>query len=125
MSNFAAGAFLLVLASFQKRDFIAAGGTTGTLQEIGLFVTTFDTPDNVRTHVGNNKIFSVTIQNYSADPYRRVKLTAQISGAADPHVAIARLQERIAAVANDFARLGEQQTEHPGGPCGFGHGRPC
>jgi small conductance mechanosensitive channel len=100
LANFAAGAFLLVLRPFKVGDFISAGGTTGTVQEIGLFVTTFDTPDNVRTFVGNNKIFSDTIQNFSTNPYRRVDLTAQISGAADPHVAIARIKERLAAIAN-------------------------
>lgn len=100
LANFAAGAFLLVLRPFKVGDFISAGGTTGTVHEIGLFVTTFTTPDNVLTHVGNNKIFSDTIQNFTANPYRRVDLTAQISGAADPHLAISRLKERIAAIAN-------------------------
>jgi small conductance mechanosensitive channel len=98
LANFAAGAFLLVLRPFKVGDSITAGGVTGTVQEIGLFVTTFDTPDNVRTFVGNNKIFSDTIQNFSANPYRRVDLTAQISGAADPHLAIAKLKERMAAI---------------------------
>jgi small conductance mechanosensitive channel len=90
----------LVLRPFKVGDFISAGGVTGTVHEIGLFVTTFTTPDNVLTHVGNNKIFSDTIQNFTANPYRRVELTAQISGAADPKLAIARLKERIAAIAN-------------------------
>jgi small conductance mechanosensitive channel len=89
-----------VLRPFKVGDFITAGGTTGTVHEIGLFVTTFDTPDNVRTYIGNNKIFSDTIQNFSANPYRRVELTAQISGAADPHLAIARLKDRMAAIPN-------------------------
>src|SRR5581483_6862276 len=100
LSNFAAGAFLLVLRPFKVGDFISAGGVTGTVHEIGLFVTTFQTPDNVLNHVGNNKIFSDTIQNFSANPYRRVDLTAQIAGAADPRVAIKRLQERIATIPN-------------------------
>jgi small conductance mechanosensitive channel len=100
LANFAAGAFLLVLRPFKVGDFISAGGITGTVQEIGLFVTTFDTPDNVRTFVGNNKIFSDTIQNYSVNPYRRVELTAQISGGADPHLAMARLKDRLAAIPN-------------------------
>ena len=100
LANFAAGAFLLVLRPFKVGDFIAAGGVTGTVHEIGLFVTTFDTPDNVRTFVGNNKIFSDTIQNFTANPYRRVDLTAQISGASDAQTAIARLKERISAIAN-------------------------
>ena len=100
LANFAAGAFLLVLRPFKVGDFITAGGVTGTVHEIGLFVTTFDTPDNVRTFVGNNKIFSDTIQNYTVNPYRRVDLTAQIAGAADPALAISRLKDRIAKVAN-------------------------
>jgi small conductance mechanosensitive channel len=100
LANFAAGAFLLVLRPFKVGDFITAGGVTGTVHEIGLFVTTFDTPDNVRTSVGNNKIFSDTIQNFSVNPYRRVELTAQISGAADPRLAIVRLKERLNKIAN-------------------------
>jgi small conductance mechanosensitive channel len=100
LSNFAAGAFLLVLRPFKVGEFISAGGVTGTVHEIGLFVTTFDTPDNVRTFVGNSKIFSETIQNFSINLYRRVDLTAQIAGAADPRLAIARLKERIATVPN-------------------------
>src|SRR5579884_2382500 len=100
LANFAAGAFLLVLRPFKVGDFISAGGVTGTVHEIGLFVTTFDTPDNVRTFVGNNKIFSDTIQNYTANPYRRVELTAQISGGADVQLAISRLRERLAKIPN-------------------------
>lgn len=100
LANFAAGAFLLVLRPFKVGDFITAGGITGTVHEIGLFVTTFTTPDNVLTFVGNNKIFSDTIQNFSANPYRRVELTAQISGAADPNLAMARLKDRLAAIPN-------------------------
>jgi small conductance mechanosensitive channel len=100
LANFAAGAFLLVLRPFKVGDFISAGGVTGTVHEIGLFVTTFDTPDNVKTYVGNNKIFSDTIQNYTANPYRRVELTAQISGGADPTLAISRLTERLKKIAN-------------------------
>jgi small conductance mechanosensitive channel len=100
LANFAAGAFLLVLRPFKVGDFITAGGITGTVHEIGLFVTTFIAPDNVLTFVGNNKVFSDTIQNFTANPYRRVELTAQISGASDPKLAIARLKDRLAAIPN-------------------------
>jgi len=100
LANFAAGAFLLVLRPFKVGDFITAGGITGTVHELGLFVTTLDTPDNVRTIVGNNKVFTDTIQNFTVNPYRRVELTAQIAGAADPHLAVARLKDRLAKIAN-------------------------
>jgi small conductance mechanosensitive channel len=119
LANFAAGAFLLVLRPFKVGDFISAGGITGSVHEIGLFVTTFDTPDNVRTFVGNNKIFSDNIQNYTSNPFRRVDLTAQISGGADPRLAIARLKEKVAAIPNVMKTPGvdvEILTFTPFGP---------
>src|SRR5205814_8653486 len=78
LANFAAGSFLIVLRPFKVGDFITAGGGTGTVKEIGLFTTTLNTPDNVLTIVGNNKIFSDNIQNFSANSYRRVDLKAQL-----------------------------------------------
>ena len=100
LANFAAGVFLIVLRPFKVGDFITGGGTTGTVQEVGLFVTTILTPDNVHTFVGNNKLLSDNIQNFSSNPFRRVELTAQISGDADPHQAIAAIQRRIATIPN-------------------------
>src|SRR5687768_8227504 len=78
LANFAAGAFLMVLRPFKVGDAVTAGGVTGTVEAIGLFGTTINTADHVMTIVGNNKIFSDTIQNYSANPYRRVDLTVTI-----------------------------------------------
>lgn len=100
LANFAAGAFLVVLRPFKVGDFISAAGVVGTVEEIGLFVTTINTPDNLRTYLGNNKIFSDNIQNFTANPFRRVDLVAQISGGADPELAIAKLKERISQIPN-------------------------
>jgi small conductance mechanosensitive channel len=100
LANFAAGAFLIVLRPFKAGDFITAGGITGTVKEIGLFVTTINTLDNVFTIVGNNKIFSDNIQNFSANPYRRVDLVAQLNHRVDHKAAIRLLKERIAKIPN-------------------------
>src|SRR5262245_10479303 len=78
LANFAAGAFLVFLRPFKVGDFVTAGGVTGTVDNIGLFGTVINTPDNVHTIIGNNKIFSDTIQNFSVNPFRRVDLTATI-----------------------------------------------
>lgn len=104
LANFAAGVFLVVLRPFKVGDFISAGGVTGTVEEVGLFVTTVDTPDNVRTFVGNNKLFADNIQNFSTNPYRRVELAAQISGAADPHLVMSALKQRIQQIPNVVAK---------------------
>lgn len=44
---------------------ITAGGVTGDVREIGLFVMAIDTPDNIRVFGGNNRIFSASIRNYT------------------------------------------------------------
>ena len=100
LANFAAGAFLVFLRPFKVGDFVTAGGVTGTVDSIGLFGTVINTPDNVHTIVGNNKIFSETIQNFSVNAYRRVDLTATISNAVDHHTAIRLLKQRLGALPN-------------------------
>ena len=100
LANFAAGAFLVFLRPFKLGDFVTVGGVTGTVEAIGLFGTTVSTPDNVVTIIGNNKVFSDTIQNFSASAYRRVDLTATINHAVDHRVAIRLLKERLAQIPN-------------------------
>jgi small conductance mechanosensitive channel len=100
LSNFAAGAFLIVLRPFKVGDYVKAAGIEGTIKEVGLFATTILTPDNVSTFVGNNKIFSDTIQNFNASDYRRVDRTAQLAHGVDAQDAIARLRTAIAAIPN-------------------------
>ena len=100
LAHFAAGAFLIIFRPISVGDFVTAGGVTGTVREIGLFVTSIDTLDNVRNVVANNTIFSDTIQNFSANPYRRVELVAQLNHSVDPETAIATLQERVSQIAN-------------------------
>lgn len=100
LANFAAGVFLIILQPFKAGDFVTAGGIMGTVHEIGLFVTYIDTLDNVRHIVGNNKIFGDVIQNYSANPYRRVDLTAQLAHGVDVHAAMALLKKALAGIPN-------------------------
>jgi len=100
LANFAAGAFLIVLRPFRVGDYVKAGGIEGTVTEIGLFATTIVTPDNVSSFIGNNKIFSDTIQNYSTSAYRRVERTAQLAHTVDVHDAIKRLKDALGKIPN-------------------------
>jgi small conductance mechanosensitive channel len=100
LSNFAAGAFMIVLRPIKVGDFVTVGGVTGTVKEIGLFVTAITTLENVLTVVGNNRIFADTIQNYSANPYRRVDLKAQLNHSVDHIAAIRLLKERLGKIPN-------------------------
>jgi small conductance mechanosensitive channel len=100
LANFAAGAFLVMFRPFHVGDFISVAGVTGTVQEIGMFVTSIDSPDNVRLVVGNNSILSDTIQNYTVNPYRRVDLVAQLNHAVDVDEAIAKLKQSLSQIPN-------------------------
>lgn len=103
LANFAGGVFLVILQPFKVGDFVTAAGVTGTVEEVGLFATILSTPDNIKTIVGNGKVFGDIIQNFSANPYRRVELTAQLAHGVDPAAAIALLKPALAKVQNVIA----------------------
>ena len=100
LSNFAAGIFLVVLHPFKVGDYINAAGQTGTVIEIGLFMTIMTTDNNLRVYIGNNKLFSDTITNYNVNDSRRVDQRCQIAGNVDPAEAIALLTERVSRIPN-------------------------
>ncbi|MEM7627254.1 MAG: mechanosensitive ion channel domain-containing protein [Planctomycetota bacterium] len=72
LSNFAAGVMLLVFRPFKVGDVINAAGITAKVDEIDLFTTSFDTPDNRHIVVPNSSIFGSTIENITHHPERRV-----------------------------------------------------
>jgi small conductance mechanosensitive channel len=100
LANFAAGIFLVILQPFKVGDFVVAGGVMGTVEEVGLFVTSINTLDNIRNVVGNGKIFGDIIQNFSHNPYRRVDLQAQLDHTVDVHATIAALKANLAKIPN-------------------------
>ncbi len=78
LSNFAAGILLLVLRPFKVGDVVSAGGVTGKVDQLDLFSTTFDTPDNRRIIVPNGAISSGNIENVSYHPERRVDVAVGV-----------------------------------------------
>jgi small conductance mechanosensitive channel len=106
LGNFASGIFLLVLRPYQVDDYVAIGGIEGTVLELGLFGTTLNTPDNVKTIVGNGKIMGGDIKNFTSHPFRRVDLVAQLAGSADVHKAMVLLKEAVSKVTNINAAQG-------------------
>ena len=54
-----------------------------------------DTVDNLSVVVGNNKVLSDNIVNYTTNPFRRVDLKAQLAHGVDPHEAAGRLMEKV------------------------------
>jgi small conductance mechanosensitive channel len=103
LANFAAGVFIIILQPFKVGDFVIAGGVMGTVEEVGLFVTSINTLDNIRNIVGNGKILGDVIQNFSTNAFRRVDLTAQLSHGVDPHQAAGILKAGLAKIPNVLA----------------------
>ena len=101
LSNFAAGVMLIIFRPFKTGDFITAAGTSGVVDEIGLFATLMHTPDNQRLIVPNNAIISGNITNTSALPTRRLDLVFgigygdNIGQARDIIMAILEADERV------------------------------
>ena len=100
LSHFAAGAFLQVLRPYKVGDYVSAGGVEGTVKELGLFGTTIVSGDSVTHIVGNNKIFSDTIKNFSALPQRRVDCEAKVANGVDVNDAVQRLKGALPAIKN-------------------------
>ena len=98
LSNFAAGVFLLLFRPFKVGEVIGAAGVVGTVREVGLFVTAIDTVDGVLTYVPNTKLFSDNVQNFSANEYRRVDLTATLPAGLDLDAAMSHLRQALASV---------------------------
>ena len=79
LSNFAAGVLIVLFRPFQVGDFIEAGGTSGTVQDIQIFHTVFHTADNLRVTIPNDLLTKGKITNYSANETRRIDLTVVVS----------------------------------------------
>ncbi len=79
LSNFAAGIMLIIFKPFCVGDFVEIAGTGGTVQEVQIFTTILNSPDNIRIIVPNAQITGGNIRNYTANGTRRVDLTIGVS----------------------------------------------
>jgi len=83
LGNIASGVMLLIFRPFKVGDFVVVSGVSGTVNEIELFTTTFDTPDKRRIIVPNGTIFGSTIENISHHQTRRVDVNVGVEYSAD------------------------------------------
>ena len=101
LQNVAAGIMILLLRPFQRGDYVDTGAGSGTVDEVGLFMTRMQTPQGIYVAAPNAKIWSDTITNYSKMPNRRLDLLVGVSydsdidKAANILLALARHDKRI------------------------------
>jgi small conductance mechanosensitive channel len=79
LSNLAAGVMILIFKPFKIGDFVEVAGTLGGVQEIGIFNTILNHPDNRRIIIPNSQVTSDKITNFTAIDKRRVDMTFGIS----------------------------------------------
>lgn len=101
LGNFAAGVMVLIFRPFKAGDFIIADGVMGTVNEIGIFHTRMNTPDNVELIVPNGQLYASAITNYSVRDTRRLDLAIGIDYADD----IAKAKELIMQVFEKEERV--------------------
>lgn len=83
LSNIAAGLMLLWLRPFRVGDFIEVSSVSGTVREVGLFVTQLDSYDGIYNFVPNSELWNTRLINYSRNQTRMTNMEIGISYAAD------------------------------------------
>lgn len=74
LSNFAAGVMLIIFKPIKVGDFVEAAGIMGSVEEVGIFVTTLKSADNKVIYVPNSQMSGGIITNYSVKDTRRVDM---------------------------------------------------
>lgn len=95
LSNFASGVLIIILRPFKIGDYIEGGGTAGTVEDIGMFMTNLKTPDNKKVIVPNTNIMGGNITNYTAKDMRRLDLIFGVSYHDDIHEVEAIIRELL------------------------------
>lgn len=97
LSNFAAGAMLLVFRPFKVGDVVNLDGTVGVVDEISVFTTMVDTFDNRRIILPNGEVFGSKIENITFHHVRRVDVSVGCDYSADLDKTRATLQAAVDA----------------------------
>ena len=83
VQNFAGGLMLLAFKPFKAGDYIEALGFAGIVKSINIVSTKIVTLDNREVILPNGALSNGTINNYSANPIRRIDLTVNVTYGSD------------------------------------------
>jgi len=74
LANFSSGVMLILFRPFKVGDAVTVAGETGGVEEITIFNTVINTPDNQRKIIPNGLITAGTITNITANDTRRIDM---------------------------------------------------
>lgn len=83
LSNFAAGALIILFRPFKVGDFIRVNGFEGIVREIKMVQTALSTPDNEEVVLPNSMVMSNSITNRSSLPLCRAQVVVGVDYACD------------------------------------------
>ena len=87
LSNFAAGALIILFRPFKVGDFIRVNGFEGIVREIKMVQTSLSTPDNEEVVLPNSVVMTNSITNRSSLPLCRAQVVVGVDYACDLKVA--------------------------------------
>lgn len=99
LQNFAGGVIILLLRPYKIGDFVEAGGVSGTVKAIQIFITVLTTADNKVITVPNGTISNGVLVNYSQMDTRRVDWTFGVEYGSDVEKVKACVNSILAADA--------------------------
>jgi small conductance mechanosensitive channel len=99
LSNLAAGVMLIIFKPVKVGDYIEGGGAAGSVEAVGIFITTLLTPDNKVVYIPNSTLTGGNITNYSAKDTRRVDMVFGIGYSDDIDKAKKVINEVLSADA--------------------------
>lgn len=83
LANIAAGVMLLFVRSLQVGDYVELPGTSGTIEEVGLFSTNLRDAQGIAVYVPNNIIWSNRVQNFNRHGARKAIINIGVSHKTD------------------------------------------
>ena len=101
LQNIAAGIMLLYLRPFRYGDTIETPVITGTVKEIGLFVTHLETTDGLFYFVPNSALWNVPLKNHTRNPRRQITVPISVSYEAD----LAEVRRVLSEIARGEPRV--------------------
>lgn len=105
LSNFSSGVIIILFRPIKVGEYIIAGGSEGTVQEVSIFNTTLLTIDNKLVVVPNGAILAGNITNVSRMPDRRVDMNINVAYESD----VAQVKEILTDVAKNIDIINKEK----------------
>jgi len=96
LSNLAGSVMIMLFRPFKVGDYIEVAGAAGTVEEINLFYTILNTPDNKKITIPNATASNGVIVDYSTNEHRRVDFKFSVAYGTD----VEKVKSMLLEIAN-------------------------